>query len=419
MKTLTSILRFFAKRDIKKKRGNVRPDRISSLEIGMTVQPPPVALLVETSTFYGRQILAGIARFLLGRQPWMIFLEQRELRSMPPSWLRRQKWRGVISRVADRRLAEHFHRMSIPVVDLNDLYDDMGFPQILSDNRLIGRLGAEHLRERGYRHFSFCDFSGESWATERRDGFVAAVRGMGFTPSVFASPWRRPDAPTWERDLRDIGRWIKSLPRPTAIMACNDVRGQHVLTVCATEGISVPEDVAVLGVDNEEIFCALCSPPLSSVEPDPERIGYEAAALLEKMMRGAPPPQRQVRIPPIRVVPRKSTEVMAIEDPATVTALKYIRAHALEGCTLREVMRQARLSRSSLEYRFRKHLGYTPRQAIRSVQLQRARQLLSESDLPLWRIADLTGFEHAEYFNVLFKREIGQTPGAYRREHRA
>lgn len=265
----------------------------------MPYQPPKVALLVETSTGYGRQILEGVARFLRSRHRWALFVEQRGLRAAPPKWLTRQKWQGIISRVADRRLSRAFHRLNIPVVDLNDLYYDIGFPQILSDNVAIGRMGADHLRERGFRHFGFCGFSGERWSAERREGFTRALREKGFDVSVFESRWDGPKAPAWDHDLNDIRRWIRILPRPTAIMACNDVRGQQVLTACGDEGLHIPEAVAVLGVDNEDTFCSLCSPPLSSVEPDPERIGYEAAALLEKMMEGQKTEPVQIRIPPL------------------------------------------------------------------------------------------------------------------------
>ena len=382
----------------------------------MPYRPPKVALLVETSGIYGRQILDGIARFLRGRHGWSIFVEQRELRATPPIWLKHQHWQGVISRVADPGLARDFQRMGVPVVDLNDLYNDLGFPRIISDNPAIGRLGAEHLRERGFRHFGFCGFAGETWSAERREGFVAAVRQMGCDYSIFESPWHGPQVPEWDHDQRNIRRWIRSCPLPVAILACNDVRGQHVLTACAAEGITVPEEVAVVGVDNEETFCALCSPPLSSIVPNPEQIGYEAATLLEKLMVGKKTAQRLILIPPIKVVVRQSTEVLAVADRRLVAAVRYIREHALHGCDVRDILRNGSLSRSSLEQLFRKHLGQTPRQVVRSVQLQRAKNLLAESDFPLGKIAELTGFDHPEYFSVFFKRETGQTPGAFRRK---
>lgn len=381
-------------------------------------KPLRVALIIETSVIYGRRILSGIARYLRSHHRWSVFLEQHELGAPPPAWLFSGKWDGILSRPTDPGLAALFRKMGVPVVDLNDLYDNLELPWVGSDHTHIGALGATHLLEQGYRHFAFAGFSGELWATQRRDGFRVAIEAKGFSVSIYESAWRGPDVPQWDKDLEDIVNWLRNLPRPLALMACNDVRGLHVLDACARLGVLVPEEVAVVGVDNEEILCELCTPPLSSVEPDPERVGYAAAELLDSLMAGqSRPPSSRLFIEPVGVMARRSTEALAIKDRAVAAALRFIRDQAVFGCTVTDVVRHVRISRSVLERRFRQQLKRSPHEEIRAVQLSRVRQLLSETDFTLEHIAELSGFEHPEYMNVAFKRMCGLTPGQYRQKH--
>jgi LacI family transcriptional regulator len=178
----------------------------------------------------------------------------------------------------------------------------------------------------------------------------------------------------------------------------------------------VPEEVAVVGVDNEEIFCELCNPALSSVAPDAERIGYQAAELLDQLMSGQAPLSQRILIDPLHIVTRRSSDTLAIKDRTVAAALRFISEQALHGCTVTEVVNFARVSRSFLERRFRQHLKRSPQAEIRRVQVSRIKQLLTETDFTLERISELSGFEHPEYMSVVFKRLSGQTPGQYRKQ---
>lgn len=363
---------------------------------------------------YGRQILHGIARYLKTNAAWSVFLDERELRIPPPDWLSHWQGDGVICRSTTSDWARIFRRRRLPVVDLNDLHLDLGLPRVASDMRAIGRLGAEHLRERGFRHLAFCGFSGEAWSEQRQAGFVEAARGAVAAGSVYQSPWAGLREHPWEEERNRIARWLQSLPRPVGIMACNDARGQHVLDACGQLGAHVPDEVAVVGVDNAETFCELCSPPLSSVVPDAERIGFEAAALLDSLMAGRAAPRESLLVEPLGVVTRQSSDVVAVEDALVVRAARFIREHACEGIRVMDVLQEVHCSRSVLERRFREHLGHSPQEELRTIQLRRVRELLVETDWTLPRIAAATGFEHPEYLSVLFKRETGQTPGQFR-----
>ena len=198
-------------------------------------------------------------------------------------------------------------------------------------------------------------------------------------------------------------------------MACNDARALHLLDACHQTGILVPEEVAVVGVDNEEIFCELCNPALSSVAPDAERIGYQAAELLDKFMSGQSPPCQRILVDPVRVVTRRSSDTLAIKDQMVAAAIRFINEQALHGCTVTDVIKFVRVSRSFLERRFRQYLKRSPQAEIRRVQGSRIKQLLTETDFTLERISELSGFEHPEYMSVVFKRLYGQTPGQYRK----
>jgi LacI family transcriptional regulator len=375
-----------------------------------------VALIVEMSGVYGRQILEGVAKYQRTHQPWSVFLEQRELRAPPPPWLLRRPWDGIICRSTTPALARAFLRRQIPAVDLNDLYGGLGLPRIASDMRAIGHLGAEHLLERGFRHFAFCGFSRETWSDGRREGFRETLRRAGHDCAVYESAWHGPHVPDWDKDQQRLMAWLRVLPRPMGLLACNDLRAQQVLNACHKLEVHVPEEMAVVGVDNEQVLCELCDPPLSSVAPHPERIGYEAAALLDRLMAGASVPVAETLIPPLSVIVRQSSDITRIDDPDVAAALTFIRRNACSGASVEQVVAHVSVSRSILERRFRKHLGHSPQREIRLVQLKRVKQLLAETDLALEAIARLAGYLHPEYMNVVFKRLTGTTPGQYRQQ---
>jgi LacI family transcriptional regulator len=208
--------------------------------------------------------------------------------------------------------------------------------------------------------------------------------------------------------------WLHSLRKPVGIFATNDLRGQHVLDACARDNIAVPEQAAVIGVDNDELLCGLCNPPLSSVIPNPERIGFEAAAWLDRLMRGETPAVMEVEVPPKGVAVRQSSDVYAVSDPTIASALRFIRERACDGLTVQQVLEHLVVSRSWLERNFRKILNRSPQAEIRNVQLKRCKELLRTTAMSLEKIAQLTGFEHPEYMSVVFKRVTGETPGRYR-----
>ncbi len=360
-------------------------------------------------------MLKGIAHFERTHHVWTAFHDDQGISETDLQWIRGKKWQGVISRHTTPQLASACVEMRIPLVDLNDVQLYPGVPKIRPDNVSIGHLGAEHFIERGYQKFGFAGFHNDQWSRERRDGFVEAVRLAGRECSVFDVEYPGDSTPFWEEEqIRKLTAWLKGLPKPIGVMACVDLRAQQVISAALSAGILVPEEVAVLGANNDTIRCELADPALSSVAPNAFQSGYRAAALLRDLLAGRQPKSMDQRVEPVGVVTRHSTDVLAVEDRNVAAALSFIREHACRGITVEQVLEHAHASRSQMERKFREHIGRSPQAEIRRVQLRKIRQLLLETDFPLKRIAELTGFEHMEYMCVLFKRMTGSSPGSYR-----
>jgi LacI family transcriptional regulator len=380
-----------------------------------------VALLVESSRAYGRGVLHGIAEYVRLHGPWSIYMAERGLGDAPPVWLQDFRGDGIIARIENRRIARVITSLGLPTVDLRGLLPDLEMPLIVTDDDAVAALAVGHFAERGFHHFAFCGFAGADYSDNRSEAFARFVTAKGLTCHEYHSP--KPPASTgteareqlgWATEA-EVSRWIETLPKPVGVMACNDIRAQQVLTACRAIGVAVPDEVAVLGVDNDDVLCDLADPPLSSVVPDTRAIGYEAAALIDRLIDGQAAPRFMQKVAPLGVVTRRSTDVLAVEDRAISLAARYIREHACDGITVQDVLSQIPLSRSVFERRFTHIFGRTPKAEILRTQLDRVRRLLAETDLPLKQVAARTGFHHAEYMSAAFKQRTGQTPGQYRR----
>jgi LacI family transcriptional regulator len=383
--------------------------------------PPHVALIVETSTAYGRAILSGISQYVREYGPWTVYIEQRSLQDPAPPWLERWKGDGIIARASTPKSARKLLKSGVPTIDLNDQVRGLGLPQIHSDHSAIARLAAEHLIDRGFRHFAYFGFPVFEWSVRRQEAFTAHVRASGHRVHeglpVRRVSWSHQQA-SWEDEIDGVARWVKSLPKPLGIMAGNDIRGIQMLDACRRAGVAVPEEVAVVGVDNEELVCLLAYPPLSSVIPNAFRVGYEAAGLLDAMMKGKPVNEMLRSIPPLGIATRQSSDVTAIANPCVANAMRFIREHACQGIGVDDVLEHLAVSRSMLQRLFRKEMGVTILDAISAVRMQRVKQLLAETDLSLVEIADRAGFCYVEYLSASFRRQTGQTTSSYRRKFR-
>lgn len=375
-----------------------------------------VAILIETSNAYARGLLQGVVHYIREHRPWSFHLMEQGRGDDPPPWLAGWKGDGIIARIETPRIARAVVKTGLPAVDLSAARLVPELPWVETNDEEIARLAADHLIERGFKRCAFCGDGRFNWSVWREKSFVARLKAAGQTCAVF-----RPEVAAGDvaAEARELARWLKELPKPVGIMACYDIRGQQVLDACRGAGLAVPDEVAVIGVDNDTLLCELASPPLSSVIPNAHRAGYDAAALLDKLMAGKRVPAAAHLIAPLGIAERQSTDVLAVDDRDVARAVQFIREHACEGINVSDVLQAVPLSRRVLEQRFQRLLGCTPREEILHVRLARVKQLLGETDLPLYLVAERTGFEHVEYLSVVFKRETGRTPSAWREEARA
>ncbi|MHB8901503.1 MAG: XylR family transcriptional regulator, partial [Thermoguttaceae bacterium] len=317
----------------------------------MPRQVPHVALLIETSRSYGRGLLRGVRRYLAEHGPWSVFMELRALDSATPLWLNKWRGDGILTRTGTRSLADAVRRAKVPVVELRSPRLNPAAPWVGVDNHAMGKIVADHLMQRGFRHFGVYEIGTEIYFDERRTNFIDTVSAAGCTCSTYNPDGASENPVAWEKHQEDLARWVSGLPKPVGIMACTDQLGFFLLEACVRAGIAVPEEVAVVGVENEESLCMMAVPTLSSVHFNAERVGYEAASVLNRMMRGEQPPREPILIEPLGVVVRGSSDAMAIEDRQIALAVRFIREHACDGISVCDVVRHVPLSRSGLERR--------------------------------------------------------------------
>jgi LacI family transcriptional regulator len=380
----------------------------------MSVAVPHVALIVETSLAHGRGILSGISQYLTAHGPWSMYVDQRKLNDAPPSWLEDWNGHGVIMRAQTRKIAEVVARLKVPAVDTLNHLRDLNVPAVLPDHCAVARAAVEHLAEREFRHFAFVGVDRATWSAHRRDAVCETLSSMGHMCHVYSPVSRRRFLESWEGGQQDLAEWLNGLPKPLGVIAAHDLRALCVLDACRRHGLAVPEQVAVIGVDNDEVLCNLGDPPLSSVQLDLERIGFEAAGLLEHLMKGKEPPATPIMIPPRGVVTRRSTDTVAIADAMIANAMRYIAEHACNSINVDKIAAHCGVSRRHMERSFTKLLGSSPNEQIARARLTRAKQLLVQTDFPLDVVAERCGFKHAAYLSVFFKKHVGQTPGDFR-----
>jgi LacI family transcriptional regulator len=378
---------------------------------------PSVALLIESSNAYARGLLRGISAYVREHESWSVFLPEYERGRKPPKWFHRWKGHGVIARIENQQIASCITALEVPVIDVSAARAVANIPWVETDDAAVARMGFSHLRERGFWQLGFCGAPQFNWSNWRCEHFCQLAKQDQRPCFVYQSLSVGDKPVSWIQEMRHLCRWIRSLPKPIGIMACYDFKAQQLLDACREEGIAVPEEVAVIGVDNDELVCDLCEPRLSSVILDPFRTGYTAAQLLDRLMAGGARDANAHLIPPLGVETRQSSDTFAVEDKLVAAALQFIRQHARDGITVDEVARAVKVSRRVLDSRFMTLLGRTPHAEIVRVRIDRVKQLLIETDLPLTLVADRAGFNYVEYMSVAFKRAAGVSPGEYRQKH--
>ncbi|MEO5714256.1 MAG: XylR family transcriptional regulator [Luteolibacter sp.] len=378
-----------------------------------------VAILVDTSTTWGRDVIAGIHRYSQN-VGWQLLVEPRgveQRRWLPAAW----KGDGVIARVGFVDLAKKLKSLKLPVVNVSGItLPGVNFPRVVSDQVAAANLAAEHLLERGFRHFGYFSLLGLEYVAEHRQSFVDALRLEGHRCEVFAVSPHLGAAPDWNLDLKRLGKWLKALPKPLAVFTWNSSSARELIYACMQAGLAVPEEVAVLSGSDDDLFCVVTPVPISAVKLGCEQLGYQAAEELHGLMKSPDGPRHaEVRIPPQGIVARRSTDTLAVGDAAMVKALRFIREDPARIMNVNDVARQAGLCRRALELRFQNLLARSPAAEIRRVRIEHAIDLLQRTNLSVATVAERSGFSSPEYMASVFRSQLATTPLHYRKQDTA
>jgi LacI family transcriptional regulator len=374
-----------------------------------------VAVLIETETSWGRLVIRGIANYAEKHCLWHLLIDPRdhEQRSaLPEGW----PGDGIIGRIASRLQADQIKQWRLPAVNVDDLFDDLPHvASVLTDETARAELALEHLLARGFRCFAYFAPPSHRYTSRRGEAFEVAVESRGYECHMYRPGYRPSRRISWLEQQRRVARWLTSLPRPVAVFAVDAYHARQLAEVCHFSEVRVPDDVAILAGDSDDLLCGVATPPLSSVTLACERIGYEAATLLHEMLQGAKPPAAPVLVAPHGVISRQSTDLLAIDDPLVVHALRYIQAHAHHGLNVQDILREVPISRRSLEIQFKSYLGRSPAEEIRRVRLERGKHLLGSREMSITEVALACGFSNATRFGIAFRSCFGTTPRSYRK----
>lgn len=371
---------------------------------------PRIALATNVRSGFEEDVFRGVLDYARRLDRWE-FVGSHLQPFIPLAQLDLTAIDGLIAGIGDHEMAQKVTASGIVAVNTSNNIAEIAIPRVAVDNEAVGRLGGEYLLRRGFRHFGFVTH-GQSWFSRSR---LAGLRQIieeqaGLDCHVLFSPDGQPFTQTQE-----IRPWLTALPKPMAIMAANDIVGRRVVRAATAAGLRIPEDVAVLGVDNDEWYTALLTTPLSSVELPTRLIGYRAAQVLDQLLAGQSPPADQL-IPPVGVVTRRSTDITLSEDAIVAQAMRFIRDHCGQPITIDQVQKHVGTSRRNLEMRMKRAIGATPYAALNQQRIKRAQSMLIETRATIGEIARACGFDNQGNFTVMFKQRTGLTPSQYRRQ---
>ena len=379
-----------------------------------------IILLSDFAEEYGKDLLRGIARYSKDHGPWTFCRMPGYYRETIGidgilAWAREWKADGIIGQFYNNEEVLKFTRANIPVLaqDFKERFREI--PNITGAYRETGRMGAEYFLKKGFKNFAFYGFRNIVWSRERCDGFKERLKEAGCDVNLY----ERTDSlgmDLWHYKPSTLAKWLKSLPKPVALMTCDDNLGNHITEASRLNKIRIPEEIAVLGVDNDEMLCELSDPPLSSIGLDTEKSGYEAARLMQKMIEDPSGRHSDIVVQPTQVTTRVSTDIFASADKYIVDALKYIHDNLDKNLRVNEVLKKVPMSRRSLEKRFVLTTGYPVYEYIYNQRIEKFTQKLLETDMTIFEIALDLGLSDSKNIARQFKQIKGLTPLAYRKK---
>ena len=377
---------------------------------------PRVAILMDTATTWSRTIIEGIGRYTDEHGAWDIFLEPRgfdQPHHVPDGW----RVDGVIARIHQREMYERLAKRNLPVVNVSNIrIKGIETPRVVPDEPAFVRMGMDHLLGLGLKHFGYCGDPGRIYTAQRIRTFGDTIREIAGECHIYRRSKGVTAQSFWPQQLADRGDWLRSLPKPVGIITWGVTQARLVADACRMMDLHVPEEVAILSVDYDDLLNTMSRPAVTSLRWPTRRQGYIAASLLDRMMRGEKVSTEPILLQPLGVAPRESTDMLAVSDRRLRQALRYIREHACEGIDVGHVLKHVPMARRTLERQFVHWIGRSPAAEIKRIRLERARQLLTDTSIPIADVADAAGWKYVEHMIPIFKAAFGQTPLQYRKQ---
>jgi len=400
-------------------------DTVPAAGVPSAARPVRVAVVADPRGAYARGLISGITAFGRDHGRWAFTIYHDHLDLALARRARTDRIDGILARILNRKIGQSLTRIGVPIVDMLEEVTIPGVPQIVVDDRAVVRAALDHLLDRGLRQVAFLGLRGVRYTEQRGRHLADLCRERAGSLATY--PTGAPRDPLMLRcednfrsETREsIGRWIESLPKPVGIVACNDVWASMALAACGDHGIDVPEQVAVIGVDDDPVYGQVADPPLSSVDPDTFTIGYRAAAMLQALMTGSRTVPPVTLVEPRGVVARRSTDVLAFPDTSVGSLVRYLREHACEGLTVERMAKKLGMSRRTIERLFAEHVGRSPSEEICRLRLARVQSLLETTELDLYEVAQRTGFNYVKSLRRAFKARFGMAPAEYRAQKRS
>jgi LacI family transcriptional regulator len=373
-----------------------------------------IGLLFDARSAYDVKVLRGVAAYL-GEHGHLTVTLDDDAAARRTAVLDSPRVHGIIADLNHPAMSRLAGASRVPVVGVGGITAALTtrVPSFRANNVQIGDLAADHLLAAGMTSFAFCGYAAPTsaaWSDERERAFVSRVGARGFATAVLHLPASPHDL---DRSMDRLETWLRGLPKPVGIMAAHDALGRRLLHACRVLRLGVPDEVAVVGVDNDDLQCHLCHPALSSIEQGAVRLGYSAAQLLDGILGGAPVDARPHLVSPVSVIARRSSAA-TVDDPEVARALSFIAEHVADPLHVADVVAASPLSRRALEQRFRARLRTSIAESIRSARLGRVRDLIARTDIPLKQVAALGGFLSVQHMTTAFARAYGETPAQHR-----
>lgn len=372
-----------------------------------------VLILTGDSQAYSRRLLQGIAKYNHMHEPWIFYVGDQSLETVLPH-LRKWQVSGIIAHMPCAKTAKLIPS-NIPCIAIHnrDLITD--FPTIVVDSQQIGKLAAEHFLSSGFHNFAFCGFRDTSWSDSRRNSFVEFITEKKFQVATYTEHRKRSE-PWWKNTFGHLTEWLEQLPKPVGIFACNDDCGRDISQACKLVGINIPEQVALIGVDNDELVCEFCYPSLSSIHLDAEKAGFEAAELLDSLMTGKKTKQSLIVVNATHLVQRRSTDALVFNQSGVANAIKFIRMNAREAIQVQDVAEIAAMSRRNIQRVFRKAIGRSVNEEIRHTRVVLIAEMLIKTNMSILRIASKFQGLSMAHIARYFRQEKGMSLREYRKK---